>query len=58
MYSIDEHHGKHIIMTLSKKEAFLNNNAILRKELEDHHSLWTVTFARLVFLAPRHQDAS
>ncbi|SDL76701.1 hypothetical protein [Segatella bryantii] len=40
MYSIDEHHGKHIIMTLSKKEAFLNNNAILRKELEEDVTDW------------------
>ena len=36
MYSIDNHHGKHIVMTLSKKPAFLNNNAILRKDLEEN----------------------
>lgn len=35
IYSIDGHHGKHLVITLSKKEAFLNNNAILRKELEE-----------------------
>lgn len=35
MYSIKDHHGKHIVMTLSKKPAFLNNNAILRKDLEE-----------------------
>lgn len=35
MYSIDNHHGKHIVMTLSKKPAFLNNNAILRKDIEE-----------------------
>lgn len=35
MYSIDEHNGKHIVMTLSKKLAFLQNNAILRKDFEE-----------------------
>lgn len=40
MYSIDNHHGKHIVMTLSKKPAFLNNNAILRKELEEDVTDW------------------
>lgn len=35
IYSIDGSRGKHLVMTLSKKEAFLNNNAILRKELEE-----------------------
>lgn len=40
MFSIDQHHGKHIIMTLSKKQAFLNNNAILRKDLEEDVTDW------------------
>ncbi len=40
MYSIDEHNGKHIVMTLSKKQAFLNNNAILRKEFEESVTDW------------------
>ena len=40
MYSIDNHHGKHIVMTLSKKPAFLNNNAILRKDLEEDVTDW------------------
>lgn len=40
MYSIDNHHGKHIVMTLSKKPAFLNNNAILRKDLEEDVTGW------------------
>ena len=35
IYSIDNHNGRHIVMTLSKKSAFLNNNAILRKDLEE-----------------------
>ena len=35
MYSIDKRHSKHIVMTLSKKPAFLNNNAILRKDIEE-----------------------
>lgn len=40
MYSIDNHHGKHIVMTLSKKPAFLNNNAILRKDIEEDVTDW------------------
>lgn len=40
MFSIDQHHGKHIVMTLSKKQAFLNNNAILRKDLEEDVTDW------------------
>lgn len=40
MYSIDEHNGKHIVMTLSKKQAFLQNNAILRKDLEENVTDW------------------
>lgn len=40
MYSIDNHHGKHIVMTLSKKPAFLDNNAILRKDLEEDVTDW------------------
>lgn len=40
MYSIDNHHGKHIVMTLSKKPAFLNNNAILRKDFEEDVTDW------------------
>lgn len=52
MYSIDEHHGKHIVMTLSKKLAFLNNNAILRKDLEEDVTNWQpytkVTLSRIL----------
>ena len=40
MYSIDNHHGKHIVMTLSKEPAFLNNNAILRKDIEEDVTDW------------------
>lgn len=52
MYSIDEHNGKHIVMTLSKKLAFLQNNAILRKDLEENVIDWQpytkVTLTRIL----------
>ena len=52
IYSIDSHHGKHIVITLSKKPAFLNNNAILRKDLEedvtDRESYTKVTLNRIL----------
>ena len=35
IYRIDEHNGKHVVVTLSKKNAFLENNAILRKDIEE-----------------------
>lgn len=34
-YKTDAQNGKHLVVTLSKKEAFLANNAILRKDLEE-----------------------
>lgn len=52
IYSIDNHNGRHIVMTLSKKSAFLNNNAILRKDLEedvtDGESYTKVTLNRIL----------
>ncbi len=52
VYAIDQHHRKHIVMTLSKKEAFLKNNAILRKDVEedvaDEQSYTKVTLKRLL----------
>jgi len=52
MYKIDEHNGKHLVITLSKKEKFLANNAILRKELEEDVNDWQpytkVTLNRLL----------
>lgn len=35
VYTSDKHNGKHIVMTLSKNQFFLNNNAILRKDVEE-----------------------
>lgn len=35
VFKIDEHSSKHLVITLSKNDSFLDNNAILRKDLEE-----------------------
>ena len=53
IYNLDEHKRKHLVITLSKKDIFLKNNAILRKDLEedvvdDMEPYTKVTFSNLL----------
>lgn len=52
MYKIGDNFGKHLVVTLSKKDAFLAKNAILRKDIEEDVHNWQpytkVTLSKLL----------